>query len=754
MICREHPPAPGGGIGTYVFNIARLFAESGETVHVLTQLWKGAEKSVEEKYSGRLIFHRIPFEDWTSLLRRKPSPFIKSKEARALFQSDFYPQSFAWQASLLAEKLIAQEEIDIIEGQDFEAPLYYLQLRRALGLGPKRRPPFLVHLHTPTEFVAQYNDWDMASPAVATAKRLEDYSIAAADALLCPSRFFASQAEVHYGLAKGSIRIIPHPIENFRALERENKVWEKGTICYVGRLERRKGVIEWIEAAIAVARAYPAARFEFVGANDLDTDRMTGEKLLKHLIPRDLKKRFLFNGQQEHSSLPKFLARARMAVVPSRWENFPYSCIEAMFSGLPVIASCQGGMVEMVQDGHTGWLAHNAEVDALSEALRRALDTPPTRIAEMGRNAASTIRQICDHKSSVENHLEFRRQVVNQGPNRSLHLPVKLLSARKSSVSRAVNRAVVKSSQQGLAIVVTCLKAEQSLEECLQSLERQIRKPTAVVVVNSGSNQGQSFETLDQVSQQGWQVIQTTYGDIVSAKNAGVEAVFSSGLNPIGFSFVSAQDSLQPNFVDACESVLRKCPEVGLVSCWAHHAHTPGNIWIRPCPSFPYQWLSNEAVSFSAIRTEALLDTGKFRQGMSDGYEDWDLFNAVMAAGWVAVTIPEILGSHNIKRESITHIARNHGHSRMLLELLERFPNQMAHDAKDIALLAGSLAGRMSGEDPFTCREHMEFLYMTFRHPSKTARAALWAFGQVEKRLQSRGIFRKTKSAFRRIAFR
>jgi hypothetical protein len=383
-----------------------------------------------------------------------------------------------------------------------------------------------VHLHTPTEFVARYNDRDLASPAVATAKRLENYSIMAADALLCPSRFFASQAEVHYGLKKGSIRVIHHPTGNFRVLERGKEVWEKGTICYVGRLERRKGVIEWIQAAVKVARAYPTARFEFVGANDLDTDRMTGEKFLKHLIPKDLRKRFIFNGQQKYSSLPKFLARARMAVVPSRWENFPYSCIEAMSSGLPVIASCQGGMVEMVQDGHTGWLAHHAEVGALSEALIRALDTSPTRISEMGRNAASAIRRICDYKSSVENHLEFRRQVVNQGSSRSLHLPTNLLGARKPRVSKSANHTVVKSSQQGLAIVVTCLKAEQSLEECLQSLERQIRKPTAVVVVNSGSNQGQSFETLDQVSQQGWQVIQTTYGDIVSAKNAGVEAVF------------------------------------------------------------------------------------------------------------------------------------------------------------------------------------------------------------------------------------
>ena len=163
IICREYPPAPlpAGGIGTYVLHISQLLAESGETVHVIGQLWEGAEKEIEEKCHGRLIIHRVPLEDWTSLLGRKPSPAIKSDKTRALFESGFYPQSFSWQASLLAESLIEEKGIDLIEAQDYEAPLYYFQVRRALGLGPKRYPPCIVHLHSPMEFIARYNDWDI-----------------------------------------------------------------------------------------------------------------------------------------------------------------------------------------------------------------------------------------------------------------------------------------------------------------------------------------------------------------------------------------------------------------------------------------------------------------------------------------------------------------------------------------------------------------------------------------------------------------
>ena len=167
IVSREFPPAPAGGIGTYTHQISRLLAESGETVHVIGQLWEGAEKPIEELCDGKLVIHRVPFEDWTSFLRSRPSPLIRSKMARDLYASEYPAQCFSWQASLLAERLVEQEGIDVIEGQDYEAPLYYFQLRRTLGLGPKKRPPCIVHLHSPTLFIARYNEWNLAPPPLA-----------------------------------------------------------------------------------------------------------------------------------------------------------------------------------------------------------------------------------------------------------------------------------------------------------------------------------------------------------------------------------------------------------------------------------------------------------------------------------------------------------------------------------------------------------------------------------------------------------
>jgi glycosyltransferase involved in cell wall biosynthesis len=690
-------------------------------VHVVGQLWEGAEKEVEEKCAGRLIIHRVPFEDWTSFRRRKLRSTHESKEARGLFQSDFPPQCFSWEASLLVESLVEQEGIDVIEAQEYEAPLYYLQLRRALGLGPKRRPPCIVHLHSPTEFIVRYNDEDIAQPCVLTSKRYEDYSIAAADALLCPSCYLARQAEAHYGLAEGSIQVIPYPIGNSSRLERDDTTWTHGTICYVGRLERRKGVIEWIDAAVAVAHDYPTAHFEFIGANVLGTDGMSGEEFVEHRIPVYLRRRFHFRGEQKRAALPQFLAHARLAVVPSRWENFPNTCIEAMCSGLPVIASRQGGMVEMVQDGRTGWLASKAGSEGLAEALRRALETSPMTIAAMGREASADIRKLCDNQKIVESHIDFRRQVAQRGSERSLHLPANLSRAKKLCSERAVRQKPQNSARTGLAVVVTCCNTGPFLAACLQSLQQQTQKLAAAVVVDDGSTEEQTLQALNQARQAGWQVIQQRLRDPVAAKNAGIQAILSTEPNPLGFSFLSAEDRLQPGFVAACTAVLQRCSEVGLVSCWTQRDGADGEIWIRPCPSFPYQWLSNELTPFSVVRTEALHEVGNFRPVMSQGYEAWDLFNAVMAADWVAVTIPEILGSCQVKDDPMPHLTRAYAYGRMRRELLERFPELIARDAKEIVLLTESNTARLLYAELWTRREQLATVRTALRHPRGTA---------------------------------
>jgi glycogen(starch) synthase len=692
ILCNEYPPVPSapGGIGTYVLHIAQLLAESGETVHVIAQRWKGAPLEVEYQCEGRLIIHRVPFLEWNSPLSQDALSRTRSRELEGLLQSPFPQQCFSLQASLLAETLVEEEGIDIIESQEFQAPLYFFQLRRTLGLGPRRTPPCLIHLHSPMEFIALHNTWDVNCPSAQTSKRLEDYSIATADALLCPSQYMANQIEAHHGLDAGSVRVIPLPIGTNPLLEREQNVWGNGTICYVGRLERRKGVVEWLDAAIAVAHDYPTAQFEFIGANCLDNETTSGEEFIEQRIPQDLRARFHFRGKQPREVLPQFLKQARIAVVPSRWENFPNTCVEAMCSGLPVIASREGGMVEMVEDGHTGWLASRPGRDGLAHALRRALDTPVSQLAVMGYKASQSIRRMCDNQSIVQAHLEFRQEIVDRAANRSLQVPVNLPWIKNPLRDQPSNPNPVPNAE-GIAIVITCLEPQDGLSYCLKHLKKQTKPPVAVAIMYRQFAQPKALAALEEAKQLGWLVIQQRDGDAIAAKNTAIDKILATGVNPLGFSFLQPADALQPDFVIHGETVLRSCPRVGIMSCWAQDQNFQAKFWMKPCPSFPYQWVTNDIAPFSVVRTEALCQVGYFRAEVNAGNEYWDLFNAVMASGWAGVTVPRILGkSWFLQDNRATDGMVSHPYAIARKTMLNRFPDLMKRDLQDIVLLLES----------------------------------------------------------------
>jgi glycosyltransferase involved in cell wall biosynthesis len=394
LICPEFPPAAGGGIGTYAETLARLLAARGEQVHVIAS--GGGKRRSERREDGRLVIHRIP---WTPQFRA----------ARELLGLPFRPKPFVWEAALLAERIVEDEEIDVLEAQEYQAPLYGFQVRRALGLGPARRPPCIVHLHSPTLLIARHIGWPIQE-TVRGWVRLERFTVRAADAVIAPSRELARWAEAHYRLT-APVSVVPYPLEPAAPLARSPDVWAKGTVCYVGRLDARKGVFEWIDAAIRTAEELPSQRFELVGPDNRSPDGGSVRRELLGRVPPNLRARFRFVAELPKESLSEVFGRARIAVVPSRWDNYPYACLEAMRSGVPVLGTRTGGIPEMVVPGRNGWLAQSGSADDLRRHLGQALRTDPAELAAMGGRAHQDALRLGDPDRICVEHLALRRSV-------------------------------------------------------------------------------------------------------------------------------------------------------------------------------------------------------------------------------------------------------------------------------------------------------------------------------------------------------
>lgn len=680
IVSREYPPSnyPQGGIGTYAAHIARLLVERGETVHVIAERWKGAPLAREAGAGGRLIVHRVSVEERERGDRAAPDGLAFA----AMLGSEFPAQAFSWRASLLAEALVKSEGIECIEGQDFEAPLYYFLVRRALGMGPGRQPPCFVHLHSPAQFIFHHNDWAVGRPRHLTMKRLEDYVIQASDAALCPSRYLARQAERHYGLAAQSITHIPLPKGDTPLLDRGDETWRAGTICYVGRMEARKGVFEWIDAAVTIARERPGTRFEMIGSDTPLTglgDTTWVRPALLSRVPEDVRSSITFHQAMPRLQLLARLARARIAAVPSRWENFPNTCVEAMATGLPVLASREGGMIEMVEDGRTGWIADRVQPDALAAALRRALDTPAAERAAMGAAAARAIRELCDNTRTIDEQLAFRARLVKAGPVRSLRVP-----ARGSSVDwegetgaapdstadpvRPPSAGLVPPGAAGVAVVVAAAHAG-ALEACVASLLAQRRLPSAILL------------DAATISRSAWQRVETRCRDAGVPVRSAV-ALDPSTLTEIGVAFVDAGCRLLPEFIEAVEAALVRDQGMAAVSHW--HV-SDGRAIVRPSAQRPYQWVWNDVSPCAVFRTKALGRVAWIFEMPSARVGSSEVALALLLDGWGAMTLPVVLSRREGPADATHQALEAATRTRLLPLLRERYPAA----ARDMPQLIG-----------------------------------------------------------------
>ena len=143
-------------------------------------------------------------------------------------------------------------------------------------------------------------------------------------------------------------------------------------IIAVSRLVRHKGYPE----LLAAMRDVPGAELWVVGER-LATDR--GEDLAPLFAAAEATGRVRLLGYR--TDVGALLAAADIFTLPSHFEGLPMSVIEAMLTGLPVIATAIRGPREQVVDGQTGLLVPPATVAPLAAALNRLVGDPALRAA-------------------------------------------------------------------------------------------------------------------------------------------------------------------------------------------------------------------------------------------------------------------------------------------------------------------------------------------------------------------------------------
>lgn len=196
-----------------------------------------------------------------------------------------------------------------------------------------------------------------------------------------------SQEAKKYGAKK--ITTIPFLIDINPFLAEGKKKTKKPIILYVGQIKKMKGIDILIEAFRLLKTENFLAKLLIVGSPTNPKDELYYKEI--KLLSRGLDVEFL--GWFPHEKLPEIYQQADIFVLPSYSEALGVVIMEAMASGLPVIATETSGGKELIDDGKTGFLVSIGNPIAIKEKIKILLEKPGLR-ESMGSAGRKKIKEL------------------------------------------------------------------------------------------------------------------------------------------------------------------------------------------------------------------------------------------------------------------------------------------------------------------------------------------------------------------------
>lgn len=212
-----------------------------------------------------------------------------------------------------------------------------------------------------------------------------------ADAFACISREIEREA-LACGIPRERVHYLPNAIDMMRfrpptaaeklALRQQLGVPSDAIVClFVGRLSREKGLMDLMQAWTSVSRAMLLIAGPDMDGHPWNVGPAARELVATHRLESSV--RFLGSV----SDVASLLRVADIAIQPSHFEALGLSAIEALASGVPVVASAVGGLLDFMVDNGNGKLCPPQDPTALAEAIRVLIDD-----AELRRRLAAGAR--------------------------------------------------------------------------------------------------------------------------------------------------------------------------------------------------------------------------------------------------------------------------------------------------------------------------------------------------------------------------
>lgn len=372
VLIHEYPPVGGGG-GRVAEDICRGLVQRGHEIRVLTAHVAG--QAVHEERDGVRIIRlrsgrRFPFQaTFPSMLRFVLASIAAGLQLAREWKPDLIHAHFAVPAGPAARTLSRWMGIPYI---------ITIHLGDVPGGAPEKTDRWFqwVYPFTP-------NVWKSAA------------------AIIAVSEFTRQLALKHYPV---DVQVIPSGIDLAAFRERTITVGQPPSLIFTGRLVEQKNPLLVVHTLAEL--------------KDLSWNcTLVGDGPLRRELEDEINKygladRFALTGWIDQKGVIEFLERSDVLFMPSRSEGMPIAGIQALATGLAIVAGRAGGFTELVEQGVNGYLFDPTDRESPRRYLRELLTSPQRLLAF--KRASRTMASRFDLQRVVDQYESLFQEILRR----------------------------------------------------------------------------------------------------------------------------------------------------------------------------------------------------------------------------------------------------------------------------------------------------------------------------------------------------
>jgi D-inositol-3-phosphate glycosyltransferase len=388
-----------GGLNVYVLELARQLTGLGCTIDIFSRATNAETPEVTELAPGLRAVH------------------LEAGPRRQLAAEDLVDYVADFETALLDFCDRDGAAYDIIHSHYWLSGLVGERLKAAWQV------PHVTMFHTLGEIK---NRASLSEHETDLRIESEAKIIAGADRVICATEQERTLLRQLYAASSDKVSVIPLGVDldRFRPGEQDDArralgLKDERIILFVGRIEPLKGLDILISAA-ALLESDVECSVLIVGGDESSIAEVA--ELQELAREKGIEQRVAFVGAVDHDMLPLYYNAADLCVVPSHYESFGLVAVEAMASGVPVVASRVGGLAGTVKDGETGYLISWLCPEPFAERIELLLENEPLRrnLGESARAAVGRYRweNVAAAVLDVYNSLTGRPELLSSASGR------------------------------------------------------------------------------------------------------------------------------------------------------------------------------------------------------------------------------------------------------------------------------------------------------------------------------------------------